>query len=373
MGMSRPLLGVTWLAVAILCSVLGVRAHAQSQSGGQQGPQLDPQLLNQQQPLTSTEKQQITSYVDFYLDELQNGSPQQVSVARSRLLDPLRRPQVPQGFMQGYTEVYVQRVLNRLAEGRDAMRLNVMIVAPRLAVQEALQLIQQGLTDENPGVRYWAAKALATIAQRPTDQNGLSSEQQLAALDLLRNSIGNESSNAVLTQLLQAMSKLEVREAFDALLDALIRRLAFHTNSAGEPMMPEQEALRNLFQTLVRLEAQGQNVQDPVRQIARAALLYMTIAARQAEQAEQAGQPLSPPQIADREAMIRLADQILRWAMPLPTMLGPAAQGQMPQPITNALTRREWNFILTQANEWRRLLRDASVPQDQLQLPQAGQ
>lgn len=371
MRTSRPLHEATSLFVAVACSVLfalpGVDARAQ-QPADPPAPTLDAQIQEQDQALTATEKQQVASYIDFYLSQLQTGTPTQISAARDRLLTPLRRPEVPEGFHAGYTEVFENLVTSRMTKMRDVARLNAMVLLPRLESTAALPLINAGLEDPNPGVRYWAAKGLAMIAQRDPKTDGLSQQEQLRALGLLTDAIRDEPSNTVLTQLLDAMSFLEIPQAFDALLDVLIRRVAYHVQNAGEPMLPEQTALRNLYQTLVRLELQGQNVNASAVQAARAAMLYMTVAARQAEEAERAGEPLSESQIVDRLAMIRMADQVLRWA--LPVILGPAAQGQMPASITNALTRREWSFILVQTDQWQQLLRDAGVPEPDLQMPE---
>jgi hypothetical protein len=365
MEWSRPLHGATWLAVAMLCSVMGVGALAQPQSDAGPAPTLDPQLLNRQQAMSEAHKQEVGQYIDYYLQQLQSGAPSQISTSRDRLLDPLRRPQVPQGFMAGYSEVYVQRVLNQLSQGGDAMRLNVMVVIPRLAAAEALQLIEQGLGDQNPGVRYLASKGLAAIAQRDPDQDGLNQQQQLAALQLLRDAIGAEASNAVLTQLLEAMSQLDIPQAFDVLLQALIRRVEVHQANPGAPMMPERVALRNLFQNLVRLEAEGSVAPDPVREIARAAWLYMVVAATQAQDATQAGRPLNDQQLNDRVAMIQMTDQVLRWAFSEVLL----RDVSLPQTITGALTRGDWPFILAQGRRWQDLLRQAGVADDQLVMP----
>src|SRR5690606_26237777 len=95
------------------------------------------------------------------------------------------------------------------------VRTNAMIVASHLTSSSVVPLIQSGMRDSVPAVRYWAAIAAANTASR------LEAQDQQALLRVLNTTWENETSMEVLGKVLVAMDALNIPEATSQLLAVL--------------------------------------------------------------------------------------------------------------------------------------------------------
>ncbi len=295
-------------------------------------------------PISEQDQRAIDGYIDFWMDRLQNGSDKQVTEARDRLIEPLVIGGTSDDFKSIYNTALIPRLVPAARADRVIVRLNAMIVITKISGEGSVALIQAGLADPSPGLRYWAAKAIADVASR----EGFNLEQQRRILPLIQQAIQKESSTAVLTQLLKALGALDIPEAVETLLRSLNERIVFYVGDIEAPYLPVHDAMQKLYIDLVKAFAAGEPVEPAIRGLAQTAYRYMALATQQLNQAP----ALDPASRADKVEMIRTCDQVLRWAVE--DALSPGTR--LPEAITNALVVSDWQFIQFQVDRWRRIL-----------------
>lgn len=265
MGLRRCLLTAVLAAVpALTCSV------TLAQSAG-----LSTEVVMSSSSLSSAQQNQVNQYVADGMSQLVSGDPAQISEGRRRLVDPFTLPGVTELFLAAYSPAISRELLAReiLSNESSLVRTNAMIVASRLSDGGVVLLIQQGLKDNSPSVRYWAATTAANTGGR------LNANDQKAILRALNASWEKEASISVLEKILVAMDALNTPEAALQLLQVLNHRVNIH---AGDPSLlinAELEGLQGVtVRTFTELTGKNHNVSpEMLKQLVVALFRYLDL------------------------------------------------------------------------------------------------
>jgi len=345
--------------------VLILAAVASATADRAQGQERIPQdAIVAQASFTDRQRQAITRYIGRWgglLEEAttnQQVSDAQVSESRQKLLSPIRTPGATDFFKKRYS-AQVSEVVGRLLDAdRLIVRLNVMIVVTRLTDDSAVALAEKGLTDPSPSVRYWAAKAIANLAEA-TDSQGnpiLDVKARLSLLRTLEEAGEDEDSTEVLQQVMLAMGSMNVPSALDRLLELLDARLSWHVDRPYEPYLAESAGLRSVYQRLLRSQAANP---AQVRKLAQIAHRYMNLISRNLADAADKAQgnrtenPISRELEADHANMLELCEYALQYVH------GEAeSQEGMPTSIIQKIPFRNWKEInLIAVDGWGQVLK----------------
>ncbi len=295
--------------------------------------------------LSSTQRDEIQSFVREGCQQLQEGNATQISEARRTLSAPLNNPRGPSDAFLG---VYVPQLASCLEKALDSerliTRLNAMIVARRLTTDQALPVIQKGLKDKSAAVRYWAVKASREITE--SDARSWTDQQQQELLAMLAETLRQEKASEVVQQVMVSIVQLNVPEATAQALEALNRRATTHAASAGQSLDAEHAALLQLYRKLFGAGNTG-SAQDATRELARTGYRYMRLVAQQMQEGN-----VPEEQRASYTRMLELSDAVLHGAY---EMLG--GTGNVPEKIH--IDSPRWNLILAKADRWESILKDS--------------
>ena len=322
---------------------------------------LPPDIYAVTPPLTPEQQTIIETYATFRSDQLCTGSDAEVSQARGKLKDPLSLPGTSEEFLKKYSIAMLNAVAACIKAPRVIVRLNVMYVATYIKRGASpIQLIGSGLADKSPGVRYWSAKAMATLAGRK-DQN-VANQKQI--LQTLTKSLGAENDAIVFSELLKALNALALPSAKDALLGILTGRVVVYETDPDALFEPIRGPLQKVYIDLVTRKLEGESVDQQLRDLARVAHLFMSLAGQQLETILE----LPTERQFDKAEMIKQGDTILRG---LVDTLTPGTR--KPEQIRNALRIKDWRFVLVQVERWQTLLLRSpfSFQEEELQVPRA--
>lgn len=304
-----------------------------------------PQDVITADPLSAAQQAQVDSFAEYWVVQLVEGEPPQIADARRKLIEYLTIPGSSATYRAAMNQAIIQRFKPVVGDDRLITRLNGMIVVNYLTDPGAFDLVATGLQDASPAVRYWAAKAVAQITQRGT----LTVAQQQQLLQLLQDALGNEKDTAVLAELLKALNALNIPAAKDALIVALGQQVKLFRQEPAARFQTMYEAMQELYIKLIRLDAQTPGGVNPqIIELARVAMFYNQLAAQQLKNDPE----MSPELIADKSQMVELSDTILRFAL---NTLAPGSRE--PDRIDNAITFKDWDFVLVQADRWKQTLR----------------
>ncbi len=290
-------------------------------------------------------------HIDHYLDDkitlLVDGSRDEVVQARRELIEPLSWAGGTEIFNLAYSSATANRLPQAVRSDRLLVRLNTMIVVNSLNDPGVVGLIEKGLADPNPAVRYWAGKAVSqSIANRLADN------EQQRLLDALTAAMLKEKSERVLQRLLVGVVGLNIPEAATKLLDGLNNRVSLHAVNPNLPLSAGLEGLRTLFVKTVEAKANGQDIPiKTIRQMAMVAYRYLDLSAALLD--------LDLPNEnnrSDYRQMLKVNDATLRWTTrQMPPEEGPA----IPPSIEGEIAAENWPLIRLRAEEWKRILTHA--------------
>ncbi len=259
-------------------------------------------------PVTPDQLRLIEAYAELWVPQLlgdgtNQGGESQVVSARNELIQPLSFPGVSADFRTQYSRIISRRLSGAVAPDRPLIhRLNTLIVAARLQLDaNVFALLLQALEDPSPAVRYWAVKALGG---RPA--GGLTAQQINDVIAPLEQMLGTEETLHVLQQVYQVLVDLPGTRGLDLVVGALNDRVGAHH---GQPLLPydaEHAGMRGAFQKILSLQPAGVNVDEPMRQLARAAAQYLALMGQQ-------GQPVSDQLRGPlRDSYLRMAELSLQ-------------------------------------------------------------
>ncbi|MEM0913207.1 MAG: hypothetical protein AAGB29_09105 [Planctomycetota bacterium] len=339
--MPRVLTGV-WL-IALACWATGLAAPVSAQ------PTISQDTATASAPLSPGQSEQIDQFVVFWLGELANAQlTDDVRRARNQIVTQVTLPQTSEAFRDAFAGSFVKNADPLLVNGPLVVRLNTMIVMSQTRRLGVLDLAGRVLVDdENPAVRYWAARTIEQVVVALQAENQqIPNELRRDLLQALQVAAAGEKAPTTLAQVFSAMASLG---AINELIQSLDGRLAAHVDDPSLLFLPERRAMEQLYIELVRqLAAQGQVAMEPtIVELSRVALLYLTVASTQLAEAAEMDADL----VQDKRRMVEQADLVLRWAV---NELGQA--GVLPPPIANAVRIQDWGAIVGQLGFWQREL-----------------
>jgi hypothetical protein len=338
-----------WTLIAAVLCLLAAPLAAQDR--------LPPTLINTSSALSPEQQQLTDSYIHHWVTQLTTGTDEQVTRARDKMIEPM-----VQGPSKIFASAYSASLgIKLLQEGLNAerliVRLNAMMIASRLTPADAVAMVEKGLQDGNPAIRYAAARAANDIASREDDK--APAPIQIRLLDALTNQLNGERVQLVLEQVLLSVSGLDIPEASDRLLNGLNQRVALHVKEPATPAGADREAMARLFRRYVLQAPENDEV---VRKLTQVAFRHLDLSVRLLEGGKQ-----PEAVVQDRLAMALLADRILRWAAE--RRIAPGAK--LPESVEKALPAGNTQLARVYIEEWRKLLttEQAGFVQAQLALP----
>lgn len=211
-----------------------------------------------------------------------SNNPTDIAAARRALLQPLNNTltkPVPRGVL---TEKIATRIASAIKSDSLPVRLNALIVASEAPHPAVGAMIVPGLKDESPAVRYWAAKACASVmavrlggTKVPFDD---ATQQQI--LDTINAMAPKEASDSVLDQMFQALASLTIGPARQALFGILGQRVGAHMPQANLGLLADVAALNKLHQKLVVDVANARDVGPALRDLTAVTARFLQVASR---------------------------------------------------------------------------------------------
>lgn len=296
--------GLSWIIL-----LLALTLHAYGQ------PTIPSDLKNRG-TLTPSHEQSIDEYIDYWYRLISTASDKEVRQAREKLTEPLRGTAAVV-FRQTYSTKLTARMRDALKAESVLVRINAMMAVRDLLDEGAIALIQSGLADQSPGVRFHAGRAVIHLAgsKNPDGSKRLDESNQIEILASVAAACKKESYQPVLEEFLNALASLTIHKAgieFLHVINHRVNRLA----AEGEPSIrAEREGLTQLFRKMV-LEPGRAKRGDSARLMVVVAFRYMCFSARHVV-------PINMPGAKedDHRQMVLLCDKILhhgcsRWLAP---------------------------------------------------------
>ena len=210
-------------------------------------------------------------FVSVQLSKVLSGEESEISEGKTALVEALTFP--------GGTERYISQLSESIAGGMEPLmaspelmvRVNAIFVCTYLDHANALGPIETGLKDDNAGVRYHAANAMANLLAGER----LTGNERTAALKVLVDTTVLEEDVYVVQPMLDAL----IRTEDDALvLQVLNDRVARHIGQPHKIFDGEVRALQTVYTRIIT------NPNPPsalVRELAKVSVRYMRLVAEQ--------------------------------------------------------------------------------------------
>jgi len=159
-----------------------------------QPARLPAQLLTANQ-LDDNQRQLMKDYAIGWAAAFQAAvTPDTIKEAREKIIEPLRNRLITPVVRDFYSVEAAKAIAPLIQSESFLVRLNVVVTCSFLLTGEIADTCVAGLKDENPAVRYWAAKAIVrTLKQQQEGQRLLSGDQRDQVFDDLREVVRNES------------------------------------------------------------------------------------------------------------------------------------------------------------------------------------
>ena len=295
--------------------------------------------------MVETDKAIINSYVQKWVGQLVDGSDDQVQEARQKLIVPLD-DNPTQYFLIEYRRKMVGRLVSAFRSKRFIVRLNVMIIASALGDPGATNLLTDGLQDENPGVRYWSAMAVANIT---AVSDKLTDVQQQALLKALASALQVEQVEPVLQRLMLALAALDIPGAAPMVLDALNKRVPAHLANPRLALIAEIVGMKRLIRRMIA-DPNGVTSRD-VRLFTIVAVRYFILAAMLLEENK-----IPESTMSDYVSMLERADEYLHWLAQQQGVTKDQLPQELRKPIKPLVDGKAWPRTKLRAAEWENLL-----------------
>lgn len=325
------------LGMTFICSH---QAHAQ--------PGLPQSAIIADAPLSGAQRASIDEYVQYWIGPLSQTDESSIAQGRKQLIEPLALSNSSH-FQSYYSKAVAKAMMNVLGKAKPTSRLNGMIVISRLRDPSALDPAMKAIADDNPAIRYWAAKAIKQIIEHMnTNSQTIPVADQQAVVKSIEKRMGNETAPPVLEQMLLVLAQMDSPAADVALIEALGQRATYHKANPGRAMFAEQAGLQRFFVKLVTRRANnGQAANNKlIIDMTKPALMLMKVAA-----AELAAGNLSQKLADDHKAFVKISDQVLQWAV---RELAPDTP--RPAPVRDLLLMDNWTAIQLQVSRWETIL-----------------
>ena len=298
---------------------------------------LDPSFYSNSNLWNNQERQQVTRFVQQAVEQMQAGDEDSIAQGKNKLNAELTVPGANERFISQFSEIVAQS-LRPLVDAQDVkVRINTMIVSANLRTPQALELVLNGLADDNAGVRYLASKAMEGLLL-----NGrLPDAERARALDRLGEIIVNEGEVFVARPMLEALVQANANAR---VLSVLNRRIPLHAKRPNAEYGPEASTFRELFSSLFVNKSRPP---AELRELARASGRYLLLIARQEQ--ESPGRAEADP---SRVELLRIAVRALELAH---TDL---RAGSALPPANRAVETRDWSGLVEAGEAWQEMLQE---------------
>lgn len=362
-------LNIGSVPVAVIALLVAVAPAAMAQR-----QRLADAVVSNPGPLPQQAVDAIETYVKTWATQmLEAESDQAVVEARRQLLEPVQRQAPVQ------TTDVVRDAIGRAAAAmlepairseRELVRLNALIVLSQMPTGDSAPILTAGLIDDNRGIRYWAAKAIAEIGQfAQPGQSLFTAARQRGLLQALNKVMPTETSAMVLEQMYRALGSLTLPEAQKSLLDILAQRVRLHVQKVNPGLRADVKGINNLYSRLIVQQAVGNEVDQPLRRLIAVVAQYQLVVAR-GLQAGEVDPDLMPVCINLIEIVNDIFSNMLKHFDPShaagPSLIAPARAGQYPVLLLNTL---DWVGDPSQDKPGILTNSQIAIPMQQLRLP----
>lgn len=300
---------------------------------GQNGAALDPALVAETGTWSEAQAKQVADYLRGHVQPMLSGEEAAIERAREAILAPFGTAGVSEPFVRQYARAISRELAPATQAEPVQVRVNAMILAGRLPDPSALDPVAVGLQDQDAGVRYLAAVALNGLIARDL----IADDQRARVMQLVDRQLGAEGNGFVAAPMFKAMLDAG---AFDPLLTSLNNRVSWHVGRPHVGFGPEADALRGLYSRLFG----GDGTAEQVKQLGRASVRYLRLAAQQLE----AGN------VSDAESHV----EIIRVGQTALTFVRERVKSAEPTPpdVVTPITQERWGDIVKIADRWGDLL-----------------
>ena len=336
------LLGVILVAHGIMVCPL-----AAQDSDADGTPSLSRGLVSSSAVLTESQREEIDDYVTYWIEQLKGATEQEVPAARVKIEQQFNDPGASKIFVSAYSVAVVRKLSGALGDAdsrRVSTRINAMLIVQKIAAPGVEKLIQMGLDDESPSVVYLTARAVGELGRRPE----LSPEQKDVILSAVADSLPQERDPLVAGQfLLSMLGMVEMKEAREAMLQALEFRVTDHARNPNIPIDADWKALGGLFLYQVR---------SPEKLSLRDAMVWARVTYKLYRLSVTVLDHGMADEGMDKQyrAMIRRCDNVLRWLVEEQGV--PKATFPDKEKFDQARLTDRYDVIAAQADQWQRLL-----------------
>lgn len=302
---------------------------------------------------TSEQQATVDAFIDTQVGRLKNTDPQQVAQGRSLLIEQFGLSTSPY-FLKYYAQAVAQRVVPLLVPNTPLMtRLNVAIISAKLSNENLIKILQAGADDPSPAVRYWIAKSVGAAVKA----GNLTLNEQRDALDILSDRLQLEDAALVLEQVMLAMAEIQLPEAIRKILDGLDTRVAFHTKNPAARYKAVHGGMQQLWRKLIELRSRNENVDREFYDLARIAVRYYALAARQlnqdAKEQEDDKDEDAEEAESDKLQMVFLCRRVMDYAVKT------VAELNVITPSSSPITTKDWKALRVSVDAWREILKDS--------------
>jgi hypothetical protein len=315
-----------WARSGCAAAVLGTLAVA---SPGQD--RLDPSFYTNGNAWTPEQRRTVQQYVQQQVEAIGSGQEETIAAAKNSLISELNPPGANERFVDQLGEVVVNQIRPLVTSDQLKVRLNAIIVLSNVQEPEALPLVGPALSDDNAGVRYLAAKAMANLLEA----GELNDAQKQRAMDLLQQQISEEDELYVVEPMLEALLRSNDNAR---VLVVLNNRVAWHAANPQSNFGPEASTLRTVFSELFTA---SNRPQAQVREIARASTRYLRLIASQFQE-----NPSLVEEDRTRLDLITVAASVLDFAH------AELRLGGNPPPAGAQIDQRDWTALAATAQQW---------------------
>jgi hypothetical protein len=320
--------------------LVGFEAALQAQE------KLPPELIAANAALDGAQQRKLDDYANYWIQNMLSSTDAQVSDARDKLVSPMRHPSAGSVFKSAYSATLIRLLPQLLANNRMLVRFNAMLCVSSLEDKSAIDMIQAGLADNNPAIRYLAAQAAGKMGKK------LDPSDQMRILTLLQASFIQEPDQVVVEQLLNGMSQLTVPQARLAMLEALNMHVDVHDSNTNITLKSDSDAMQSLLRDLVTEQTNGVKIPFQVtKQYAVAACRFMVHCATALEQ-----NLVHPTMVAQYTKMIEDCEKTLRWICTRP--MGMEDKNLPQDDMRPNMQAKQWLAVRLRAEEWRKTLQD---------------
>lgn len=321
------------------------------------GQELGIDVTKAAAPLSSAQLHQLQTFVESLAARLLNGTDLEVAQARQALINPLAS-NPSDIFVRAYAAGLLPTLDRAVRSDRLLVKINALVIAAALPDPTLAPVVELGLADSAPAVRYQAVRALEQLARRAAaDTSADSTALAAKLLQALQPLLTKPQPQQLWRAIIDALCAFSSPQARQQLSDILNQRVLIHARQPDLSLEPERKALAQVFLQVVQQTVKQQKP-DPqtLRLVSLIAFRYFSLCSAIA-----ADQGAVDANLAGHREMAQAADRILRWTV---QTISPTAK--LPPALDDWVRKGRWDQVRQQDDAWRKLL-----VQPPLQIPAA--